>query len=233
MNEPDISEALGKAAEARDSVEPALLQRIADAIQPTLQAVRPLPRTWVLVSALMLIGGAVALGEGLRAGLFGFAKMDVIERVAIFFTLFWLACVAGTEFVNSMVPGSRRRIAAGKLGVSAGLLLLCVFALFFRDYHTEHFVSAGLLCLVTGVLHAIPVGLMGWLLLRRGVALNRISAGITAGTFAGLAGIALLELHCANFQALHILVWHTAVLPVSVAVGVIWARVLQDGKPGT
>ena len=113
------------------------------------------------------------------------------------------------------------------------MLLLCVFALFFRDYHTEHFVSAGLLCLVTGVLHAIPVGLMGWLLLRRGVALNRISAGITAGTFAGLAGIALLELHCANFQALHILVWHTAVLPVSVAVGVIWARVLQDGKPGT
>ena len=35
----------------------------------------------------------------------------------------------------------------------------------------------------------------------------------------------MLELHCANFQALHVLVWHTAVVPVSAAAGALvgWA----------
>jgi hypothetical protein len=52
-----------------------------------------------------------------------------------------------------------------------------------------------------------------------------VAAGFVGGTLAGLAGVTLLELHCANFEALHILVWHTAVVPVSAAIGalVAWA----------
>jgi len=48
---------------------------------------------------------------------------------------------------------------------------------------------------------------------------NSVSAGLMAGTLAGLAGVGLLELHCPNFQATHILVWHTMVVPVSGALG--------------
>ena len=35
----------------------------------------------------------------------------------------------------------------------------------------------------------------------------------------------VLELHCVNFEALHVLVWHTAVVPVSAAAGALvgWA----------
>jgi hypothetical protein len=56
-------------------------------------------------------------------------------------------------------------------------------------------------------------------MLRRGFAVNPASAGLVAGTLGGLAGVGMLELHCPNFQAAHILVWHIAVVPVSAALG--------------
>jgi hypothetical protein len=33
----------------------------------------------------------------------------------------------------------------------------------------------------------------------------------------------MLELHCDNFQALHVLFWHTAVVPASGAAGALLA----------
>lgn len=227
VNDRDIDEVLRKTAEAPHSVEPVLLQRIAGLLEPSLRPVRPLPRTWVLALGLVLIGAAVALVGALRAGFYGLEKMDLLERVVIFPALFFVAYAAGTEFVTAMIPGSRRRVSSTNLLAIAVVVLLAVFGLLFRDYHIEHFFSAGILCLVAGVLHAIPVGLLSWLLLRRGFAVNPIAAGLIGGTLAGLAGITLLELHCANFQAFHILVWHTAVVPVSAAFGAVLGRVFR------
>jgi hypothetical protein len=227
VNDRDIDEVLRKTAEAPHSVEPVLLQRIAGLLEPSLRPVRPLPRTWVLALGLVLIGAAVALVGAFRAGFYGLEKMDLLERVVIFPALFFVAYAAGTEFVTAMIPGSRRRVSSTNLLAIAVVVLLAVFGLLFRDYHIEHFFSAGILCLVAGVLHAIPVGLLSWLLLRRGFAVNPIAAGLIGGTLAGLAGITLLELHCANFQAFHILVWHTAVVPVSAAFGAVLGRVFR------
>jgi hypothetical protein len=42
-----------------------------------------------------------------------------------------------------------------------------------------------------------------------------------------LAGVGVLELHCPNFEAAHILVWHTAVVPVSGAAGAIVGWIAQ------
>jgi hypothetical protein len=227
VNDRDIDEILQKAAEAPEAVEPALLERIAGSMESSLRPVRPLPRTGVLAFGVILIGAAVALVGALRAGFNGFEKMDVVERAVIFSALLLVACVAGTEFVSAMIPGSRRRISSTNLLAISVLVLLAVFGLLFRDYHTEHFFSAGIVCLVTGVLHAIPVGLLSWLLLRRGFAVSPVTAGLVGGTLAGLAGITLLELHCSNFEAFHILAWHTAVVPVSAALGALVARVLR------
>jgi hypothetical protein len=224
VRDGEIDEILRKAAVRVPDVEAALLKRVADSIQPAMRQVRPLPPTWVLAGGLVLICAAVALAGAARAGFNGFEKMNLLERALVFSTLGVLAWVAGTEFVNEMIPGSRRRISAGGLLGLGSVVLVVVFALLFHDYHTEHFVSVGFVCLVTGVLHAIPAGLLSWLVLRRGFAVKFVSAGVVAGTLAGLAGVGLLELHCPNFQAMHILVWHTAVLVVSAALGALVGR---------
>lgn len=227
MRDGDIDELLKDAAERLPQVKPALLESVAGAIQPSLRRVRPLPATWVLTGGVFLICATIALAGAARAGFNGFAKMDLLERVLIFSTLSILAWLAATEFVHEMIPGSRRRISAEGMLALGSVAMLAVFAALFRDYHTDHFVSAGLICLAIGVVHAIPAALLSWWILRRGFAVNPQSAGLLAGTIGGLAGVGMLELHCPNFQAMHILIWHTAVLLVSAALGAVLGRVLQ------
>jgi len=227
VRDGEIDVVLEMAARAPHEVERALLKRVADSIQPAMRPVRPLPRTSVLAGGLVLICSAVALAGAARAGFNGFEKMGLLERALIFSTLGMLAWVAATEFVNEMIPGSRRWVSAGALLGMGSAVLVGVFALLFHDYHTDHFVSVGIVCLVTGVLHAIPAGLLSWLVLRRGFAVNSVSAGLVAGTLAGLAGVGVLELHCANFEATHVLVWHTAVVPLSGAAGALVAGALR------
>ena len=232
MRQGEIDEVLKKAAAAERApeIEASLLRRVSDSIRPSMRRVRALPRTSVLTGGVVLVCAGVALAGAARAGFNGFEKMNLPERALIFAMLGILTWVAGTEFVNEMIPGSRRRMTAyGLLGI-ASVVLVGVFALLFRDYRTEHFVSLGVICLVTGVLHAIPAGLLSWFVLRRGFAVNSVSAGMVAGTLAGLAGVGLLELHCPNFQAIHILVWHTAVVVVSAGLGALIGRAVQFRK---
>jgi hypothetical protein len=221
VRDREIDEILKKtaAAQIQQALDAALLKRVSDFIQPAMLPVRPLPRTWVLAGGLVLGCAVVALAGALRAGFGGLQKMDLLERTLVFSSLGILAWLAATQFVNEMIPGSKRRLSPAALIATATLGLLAVFALLFRDYHSDHFVAAGFICLITGVLHAIPAALLSWWLLRRGFAVSFVSAGMVAGALAGLAGVGLLELHCPNLQAAHILVWHTAVLLVSTALG--------------
>lgn len=219
MRDAEIDETLDKAARGRREVPAELLQHIADTIGPTLKPVRALPPTWVLAGGLVLISAAVALLGAARAGFQGVEALSLPARLLICGTLTLLACVAAVQMVGEWIPGSPRRLTPEGLLAIASIPLLGVFALLFHDYRVEHFVSAGLTCLATGLLHAVPVALLGWWWLRRGWAVNSVSAGLAAGVLGGLAGVLMLELHCTDFHALHILVWHTLVIPASGAVG--------------
>jgi hypothetical protein len=231
MKDEQIDEILRKAAQAPENVDPLVLKRIGDSIKPSLRAVRPLPPVWLLAGGLVLACAAVSLAGAARAGFFGFAKMNLLERSLVFPALCLLACLAAVSFVHQMIPASRIRVSPGALLAISSVALAAVFADLFRDYHTVHFFSAGIVCLVVGLLHAIPAGLLSWLILRRGFTVNPTSAGLVAGTLAGLAGVGLLELHCPNFQAAHILVWHTAVIPVSAALGALLGWKLRFRSP--
>jgi hypothetical protein len=219
MRNDEIDEALDRAARGPHALQPELLKRIADAMQPTLVPVRPLPPGALLWGGLVLTVALVALAGGARAGFQGFEALGLVSRAVIFGTLALLACAAAGVMVGEWIPGSRRRLTAAGLLALVYATLLGVFSLLFHDYRTEHFLAAGLSCLGTGLLHAAPVALLAWWVLRRGFALNAVSAGLAAGVLAGLAGVTLLELHCPNFEALHVLVWHTLVVPVSGAAG--------------
>jgi hypothetical protein len=230
VNEDGIDDVLKKAAHALQGPEPETLLRLADSIRPSLRPVRPLPQNWVMTGGLVLVCAAVSLGGAARLGFFGFEKMDLLERCLIFSELIILAFLAGTEFVKEMIPGSRHYVSPGALlGFGSGALL-GVFALLFRDDHTDHFFSIGIVCLLAGLLHAIPAGLLCWLLLRRGFAVNPVSAGLVASILGGLVGVGMLELHCPNFQAAHVLVWHTSVVPLSGALGAFMGWMLRLRK---
>jgi hypothetical protein len=222
VKDRDIDELLGQAHVAGVPRQETL-QRVAASIQGSLRPVRPLPPAWVLTACLVLVCASVALAGGFRAGFEGIDKMAPWERALVFPTLAIFVLVAAYALVKSILPGSRYLFSAGRALGLCMMALITALALSFRDYHVDHFVSAGIACLLTGLLHAIPVGLISWLLLRRGFPVSPVTAGATAGLFAGLAGVGVLELHCVNFEAAHVLVWHVAVIPVSAALGAMAA----------
>jgi len=217
----EIDDVLKKAAQTPQELDPIVLERIDDSIRRSLRPVKPLPPVWLIAGGLVLVCTAIALAGAARAGFFGVAKMNLLERSLVFSALGLLASLAAVSFIHQMIPASRVRLSPCGLLTLSSVVLLAVFAHLFRDYHADHFLSAGIACLLTGLVYAIPAGLLSWLMLHRGFAVNPASAGLVAGTLGGLAGVGMLELHCPNFQAAHILFWHTAVVPVSAALGAI------------
>jgi len=230
VRDAEIDEALDRAVREPRPASPELLKRIGESIEPSLEPVRPLPPAWILTAILVLISLAVALAFAARAGLHGFEALDVPARVAIFAALAVLSCLAAELLVAEWTPGSRRRSTPAGLLAMASVVLGGVFALLFRDHRVEHFVSSGIACLLTGLACAAAAALLGLWVMRRGWAVNRVTAGLVAGTLSGLAGVTLLELHCTNFEALHVVVWHTLVVPVSAGAGAIFGWSVQRGR---
>jgi hypothetical protein len=230
VKDSEIDDILKKAAQVPHDVNSALLDRVADSIEPLMEPVRPLPSAGGLVGGLVLISATVALAGAALAGFHGIEKMSAWERGFIFPALAILIGLAAATLVNEMIPGSRRQVSPGVLLGMSNVVLLAIFAFLFRNYHTERFMHQGVICLSAGLAHAIPTAGASWLLLRRGFAVNPVAAGLVAGTLAGLAGVTMLELHCANFEAFHVMLWHTAVILVSAGGGAFLSRVASDSN---
>lgn len=188
--------------------------------------VRPIAPAWVLASGLLLATAAMASFFAFILGFSGVQKMSAADIGIVFPVLALFTIFAAALSVATMTPGGLPRIAANPMRmlliVLAGWLLLTGFV--FRDYTMGSFFAEGLPCLRAGFAVAIPSGLVSWFILRRGFAVNPSAAGLAAGTLAGLAGLAMLELHCPIHLAPHIMLWHTAVVPVSALAGALLAR---------
>ncbi len=228
MNDRDIDGIL-QAAAGQGDVNPRLVDRIAKTVGDSARPVRPLPRRTATAAGLLLVCAVLAMAGAMRLGIYGLPRLSAIQIPAIFSVLCGLLWFAALDLVDQMTPGSRRRAAPVWLVAGASLALAALFAALFHNYRTVRFVPEGLACLKAGVALAIPTALAGWLVVRRGFFVNPVAAGLVAGALGGLAGIVMLEIHCPNFQTLHVMVWHTAVLPVSSAAGaaVAWAARLR------
>jgi hypothetical protein len=224
VKDKNLDDILDRAAKAPHEVDPSVLDRISNSIAPSVQPVRPLPAAWLLTASLVLICAAVALSGAAILGFHGVHARSAAQIATILPALGIFAWIAASASVAAMTPGGARRISAPWILTIGILALLTVFAVSFHDYHVDRFVPQGLVCLTAGILHAIPTGAATWWVLRRGFAVDPFAAGLVTGTLASLAGVAMLELHCANLQALHILVWHTAVVPTSALIGALLAR---------
>ncbi len=229
MKDREIDEAIERAAGDLQAVDPALLGRVATAMSASLRPVRPVAPAWMLASWLLAISMILAVAAAWWLGFYGFQKLDVVEIGSIFPALAIFIWLAALLCVAEMTPGGLRWKNPGIMR-SPGMLLLVVMVIwiaivsvFFRDYDMGAFVPEGMSCLRAGLLVAIPAGVGSWLMLRRGFAVSPLGAGLAAGMLAGLAGLLMLEIHCPNLRAPHVMVWHTAVIPVSALAGGVLA----------
>jgi len=196
------------------------------AISRDLRPVRPLAASSVLT---LLFAGAFtffAVASGLLLGPHGFHVLDRVQLVAIYLTVIALALVAGEACSRQMRPA-----AGSPLGGTALLLALAGFpsvaALVFRGYSTVNFVPEGVPCLRAGLLVALPTAVLVTWIMRRGFVLNWSAAGLAGGVLSGLTGLGMLEVHCPNLKAIHILVWHLGVVAVSAALGFGFGRIVN------
>jgi hypothetical protein len=236
MTDRDIDEILKRAAEAPGEVDPALLDRVSASMGASLKRVRPVAPAWMLASWLWLISAGVAVAAAGALGLDGILRLSGAEIGAIFPGLAIFTWLAALLSVAGMTPGGLRwknpavmepvMANPGMLPLVVIVGFLAVDVMLFHDYQLGSFVTEGIPCLRAGLVVAIPTGIAGWLVLRHGFAVNPAAAGLAAGTLAGLAGLTMLELHCANFRAMHVMAWHTAVIPISALAGPLLARIV-------
>jgi hypothetical protein len=169
-----------------------------------------------LVFVGLFVAFAAATASAL--GLHGIHALSERQLAVIFSTLLLAAWLAAMACDREMRPAAGSHLGALALILSAGIFPV-VISQIFHGYEAEHFVSEGIPCLVAGMSVAIPTGLATAWILRRGFVLDWSTAGIAAGTLSGLTGLAMLELHCPNLKAIHVMVWHVAVVIVSGILG--------------
>ena len=86
-----------------------------------------------------------------------------------------------------------------------------VMVVLFQVQQEENFWGHAWVCIRAGTLVGVLAAVPFWLVLRRGAILAPRMTGAAAGLLAGLAGTSMLEMHCANLNAWHILLSHLGV----------------------
>jgi len=162
----------------------------------------------------------VALGV-YRMGAFAIAVMTPLQTAAILSALAISTGLLAYSLVHQIVPGSRHRIPPRPLPVAITILLTIAIALLFQFQHERHFWGNAWGCIRAGtpigVLAAVPFSL----LLRRGAILSASMTGAATGLLAGLVGTTVLEIHCPNLDAWHILVSHLGVAMLCALAGLV------------
>ena len=229
MTSKDVDGVLTRSVDSAvpHDVDPAPAERAKQAILGSLTPVRPMAPVWVFTVAFVVLFAVVAIAGGKMLGMYGLHALGGTERAIVFSVVIAGAAFAGLAAAREMRPAGGRRMG-GWVFAGAAIALLAAFALLFHDYSMRTFVTQGIPCLRAGLLFAVVASVIVCLVFVRGYVLNPRSAGLAAGTLAGLAGIGVLELHCPNLKAMHVMVWHLAVVVFSglagLATGSVFAK---------
>jgi hypothetical protein len=201
-------------------VDAAAIDRARRQIPESLAPVRPMAPDGLYASMFLLIAGAVAaLWAGLT-GVRGLALLAAGQAAAVFGVVLALLLLAAFAVALDMRPGARTVRGVVVFGVAIAATEV-VFLALFHDYAMGQFVANGVKCLGLGLSASAMTGVLAWLVLRRGYVVAPVSTGAAVGALAGLAGLAVLELHCPILTVPHIAVWHAGVLAASVGVGAL------------
>jgi hypothetical protein len=199
-----------------EPLSPATLRKIADSLAHNLRPVRPLAPARYFVGAFVGIFVFIVALSVYRLGAFAIAVMTPLQTGAILGTLAIGTSLPVYSLVNQMVPGSRHRIPPARLAVGIIILVAIVMAVLFQIRQEENFWGNAWVCIRAGTFVGALAAVPFWLLLRRGAILSPRMTGAAAGLLAGLAGTSMLEIHCPNMDAWHILLSH-------LGVSMLWA----------
>lgn len=215
----------GNAAEPMPTVVEGVTLQITESLRP----VRPIASPAWFVVALLLAGITVALTGAAAMGFNGFHAMRGVPGAVVYLSVAGFAVVAAMLASKEMMPGQSVFLRPSMLVGITAIALAVEYSLIFRQFEIEHGLAAGIRCLELGMLHAMPAGALAWLILRRGFAVQPVSAGAAVGLVAGLGGVGFLELHCPLLQFGHRAIWHLAVIPVSAVIGAVLGAVASRG----
>jgi len=194
------------------------IERAQRAVMDDLQPVRPLPPLWAITLVFLSLSIALAVVASTVLGLSGVSALTQGQRALIFSTLLVIAWLASVACSREMRPAAGSKLGAPVLALAAvGLPLL--FATVFRGYDFREFIAEGTPCLLAGMIVSIPSGILMAFIVRRGFVMDWGMAGVAAGTLAGLTGLGMLELHCHNLKAIHVITWHVSVVVLSGVLG--------------
>jgi hypothetical protein len=204
-----------------DAPAPATLRHIAESIATDLRPVRPIaPAGYFFGAILSIFVSAAALGV-YRMGAHAIAIMTPVQTVAILGALAVSTGLLTYSLVQQMVPGSYHRIPPRLLPVVITISLTIAIAVLFQFKPEQHFWARNWDCLRAGTPIAVLAAIPFWLTLRRGAVLSPGMTGATTGLLAGLVGTSVLEIHCPNLDAWHILISHFGVAMLCALAGLV------------
>jgi Negative regulator of sigma F len=209
-------DALDSADQMPDTKHLALIR---EQIAGTLTPVRPLPSDTRMVGVGLSMFVLFSLLLTIPVGYRGFERLDELQRVLDYVTILILACLFSLATVQEIIPGSRRRIHPATPLVASLILLPLLTIGLFPNFDLARFVQRGLPCLRLGTISAFISGAIGYWFVDKGYASSPGRLGAIFGSFAGLAGVAVLALHCGILNAAHIIVWHFGAMLLSGVTG--------------
>ena len=189
----------------------ATLFQIAETIATNLRQARPVaPAHYFLRVFVGILACIVAFGV-YRVGAFAIPVMTPLQTVAMMIALATSSGLLAYSLVHQMIPGSCHRFSPRLLPVIIMILLAIAITTLFQFQHERDFWGNASACIRVGIQIGALAAVPFCLVLRRGAVLSPSMTGTATGLLSGLVGTSVLEIHCPNLDAWHILVSHLGV----------------------
>jgi hypothetical protein len=201
--------------------------RIAEGMTTNLRPVRPVAPARYFFGAFVGIFVSIVATGVYRMGAFAIAVMTPLQIIAILSALAVRTGLLAYSLVQQMVPGTRHRISPRLLPVGITIWLMTAMAVLFQFQHERNFRGNAWTCIRAGTPFGALAAVPFWLMLRRGAILAPALTGAATGLFAGLVGTSVLEIHCPNLDAWHILVSHLGVAVLCTLAGLVIGLVIE------
>jgi hypothetical protein len=197
------------------------LASIAAQMQSSLRPVRPFPSRPAVVALSFLLFAVFAVAAAMPFGYGGFHRFQAVQRMLDYGVVAVLALLFSISLDQQIVPGSKARMSPSTAILTSLAALCAVTLLLFPQVAMRDFVARGVPCLRLGLIVSAVGGVVGWVFARKGYATSPARAGAVLGSFAGLAGVAVLALHCAIQNGPHVLLWHLGTYVIAAVTGAL------------